>query len=112
MTHRTEQPTVWVVQENSKINIAPAVRYGRLELLLPERSDIILNSKLAVATIRQQLMTYKKGDFILAIGDPAAIGIVTAIVSEISAGRFVMLKWDKQERVYLPVHIDLMLGDN
>lgn len=101
-----QQPTVWVVQENSKINLAPAVRYGNIEFLLDERSDI-LNARAIIPRLRQKLTPYKHGDYVLAIGDPAAIGIVTALVSEISVGRFTMLKWDKQDRLYIPVHVDM-----
>jgi ABC-type sugar transport system substrate-binding protein len=46
-------------------------------------------------------------DYIVCIGDPAAIGIVCALAAQMNGGRFTVLKWDRQEHVYYPVHVDL-----
>ena len=40
-------------------------------------------------------------------GDPAIIGVACSIVSDITSGKFNLLKWDKQERKYYPIHINL-----
>ena len=36
-------------------------------------------------------------------GDPAIIGLSTAIVSDITQGKFNLLKWDRQETRYYPL---------
>ena len=39
-------------------------------------------------------------------GDPAIIGVACSIVSDITHGKFNLLKWDKQERKYYPIEIN------
>jgi len=45
--------------------------------------------------------------FLLLTGDPAIIGVACSIVADITAGKFNLLKWDKQERKYYPIEINL-----
>ena len=40
-------------------------------------------------------------------GDPASIGVACSIVSDITNGKYNVLKWDKQERKYYPIEINL-----
>ena len=40
-------------------------------------------------------------------GDPAIIGVACSIVSDITNGKYNVLKWDKQERKYYPIEINL-----
>jgi len=40
-------------------------------------------------------------------GDPAIIGVACSIVSDITTGKYNLLKWDKQERRYYPIKINL-----
>jgi len=46
-------------------------------------------------------------DYLLLIGDPAIIGVACSIVSDITNGKYKLLKWDKQERKYYPIEINL-----
>ena len=48
-----------------------------------------------------------KQDYLLLTGDPAIIGVACSIVSDITNGKFNLLKWDKQERKYYPIEINL-----
>ena len=43
---------------------------------------------------------YKETDYLLLTGDPAIIGVACSIVSDITNGKYNLLKWDKQERKY------------
>ena len=36
-------------------------------------------------------------------GDPAIIGVTCSIVSDMTNGKYNLLKWDRQEKVYYPV---------
>ena len=60
-------------------------------------------------TIReeQKLKEYTIKDYLLLTGDPAIIGVACSIVSDITNGKYNLLKWDKQERRYYPVEINL-----
>jgi hypothetical protein len=46
-------------------------------------------------------------DYLLLIGDPSAIGIACAVAASKNNGRFKCLKWDKRERRYIPLEVDL-----
>jgi len=40
-------------------------------------------------------------------GDPATIGVICSVVSDMTNGKFKFLKWDRQEKTYYPIEIDL-----
>ena len=110
----THNPIVYVIQEiagtkagNPKINIMGASNYGQFKFLLPEFSQIIFSPGPLVYKLRQGLKNYKKKDYLLLTGDPAIIGVACSIVSDITNGKFNLLKWDKQERKYYPIEINL-----
>ena len=107
-------PTVYVIQEiagtragNPKINIMGAANYGQFKFLLPEFSQMIFSPGPLIYKLRQGLKEYKKKDYLLLTGDPAIIGVACSIVSDITHGKFKLLKWDKQERKYYPIEINL-----
>jgi hypothetical protein len=41
------------------------------------------------------------------IGDPAIIGVSSAIISDTTNGQFKMLKWDRNESRYYPLEFNL-----
>jgi len=43
----------------------------------------------------------------LLTGDPVAIGLACSIAAFYNAGRYTALKWDRRERMYIPVKIDI-----
>ena len=107
-------PIVYVIQEipgtqagNPKINIMGASNYGQFKFLLPEFSQIIFSPGPLVYKLRQGLKNFKKRDYLLLTGDPAIIGVACSIVSDITGGKYNLLKWDKQERKYYPIEINL-----
>ena len=107
-------PTVYVIQEiagtragNPKINIMGAANYGQFKFLLPEFSQMIFSPGPLIYKLRQGLKDYKTRDYLLLTGDPAIIGVACSIVSDITNGKFNLLKWDKQERKYYPIEINL-----
>ena len=106
--------TVYVIQEvagtqagNPKINIVGASSYGQLKFLLPEFSQMIFSPGPLIYKLRQGLKNFKEGDHLLLTGDPALIGVACSIVSDITNGKYNLLKWDKQERKYYPIEINL-----
>ena len=90
-----------------KINIIGATQFGQLKVLLPENSQIILSPSYVITTLRNKLKEYTSKDYLLLTGDPAIIGVACSIVSDTTNGKYKLLKWDKQERRYYPVEIDL-----
>ena len=53
------------------------------------------------------LKDFTTDDYLLLTGDPAIIGVACSIVSDMTNGRYSLLKWDKQERQYYPIEINL-----
>ena len=107
-------PVVYVIQEipgtqagNPKINIMGAANYGQFKFLLPEFSQMIFSPGPLIYKLRQGLKNYAKKDYLLLTGDPAIIGVACSIVSDITHGKYNVLKWDKQERKYYPIEINL-----
>ena len=107
-------PTVYVIQEvagtkagNPKINIMGASNYGQFKFLLPEFSQMIFSPGPLVYKLRQGLKNFTDNDHLLLTGDPALIGVACSIVSDITGGKYKLLKWDKQESKYYPISINL-----
>ena len=92
---------------NPKINIIGAQKYGKFKFLLPEFSQMIFSPGPLVYKLRQGLKDFNENDHLLLTGDPALIGVACSIVSDITNGKYNLLKWDKQERKYYPISINL-----
>jgi len=108
------EPTVHIIQEiagtregKPKINVMGASKYGKFKFLLPEMSQIIFSPGPLVFKLRKGLTNFNKKDYLLLTGDPAIIGVACSIVSDITNGKYNLLKWDKQERRYYPIEINL-----
>jgi hypothetical protein len=99
--------TVFVVQEVPGRNLTPAYKYGELKLLLEARTNLMLGTANVVRELRKPLMDFNDDDYLLLMGDPAAIGLVCAMASHHNQGRFKVLKWDREESMYYPVSMDV-----
>ena len=113
-TIKEGKPTVYVIQEiagtkdgRPKINIMGAAEFGTFKFLLPELSQIIFSPGPLIFKLRRGLQNYRPKDFLLLTGDPAIIGVACSIVSDMTNGKYQLLKWDKQERKYYPIEINL-----
>ena len=113
-SRKVKSPIVYVIQEiagtkdgKPKINILGAAEYGTFKFLLPELSQMIFSPGPLIFKLRKGLKDYSTEDFLLLTGDPAIIGVACSIVADITSGKFNLLKWDKQERKYYPIQINL-----
>ena len=90
-----------------KINIMSASKFGEFKFLLPEFSQIIFSPGPLIFKLRNLFKEYTIKDYLLLTGDPAIIGVACSIVSEFTNGKYNLLKWDKQYRLYYPIEINL-----
>ena len=111
---KISKPTVYVVQEiagtrdgRPKFNIMGAAEYGVLKFLLDERSQMIFSPGPLIFKLKTLVKNFKPTDYLLLTGDPAIIGVVCCLISEQTNGRYNLLKWDRQEKKYYPIEIDL-----
>ena len=107
-------PKVYVIQEiagtkegRPKINILGAAQFGTFKFLLPALSQIIFSPGPLIFKLRKGLKDYRQKDYLLLTGDPAIIGVACSIVSDMTNGKYKLLKWDKQERKYYAIEINL-----
>jgi len=107
-------PIIYVIQEipgtqagSPRINIMSASKYGKFKFLLPEFSQIIFSPGPLIFKLRNLLKNYTIRDYLLLTGDPAIIGVACSIVSDTTNGKYQLLKWDKQDKVYYPIKINL-----
>ena len=110
----TYNSKVYVIQElpgtrsgTPKFNIMGASRYGEIITLLPENSQIIMSPGPLIFKLRKLLKNFTEKDYLLLTGDPALIGVACSIVSDITNGKFSFLKWDRQEKMYYPIKVNL-----
>ena len=108
------EKTVYVIQEipgtkegRPKINIMGAQKFGKIKVLLREDSQMIFSPGPIIFELRKLLKDYTSEDYFLLTGDPAIIGVACSVVSDITHGKYNLLKWDRQERMYYPISINL-----
>ena len=108
------KPKVYVLQElpgtragSPKINIMSASKFGEFKFLLPEFYHSFVSPGPLIFKLRNLLKNYTTKDYLLLTGDPAIIGVACSIVADITNGKFNLLKWDKQDRMYYPIAINL-----
>jgi hypothetical protein len=98
---------VFVVQETMRHNVLPAQQYGELHFLLPPQVQIGFSPGPMISKMRRLLTQFTDEDYLLLIGDPAAMSIAAALASEYNGGKFRFLKWDKREMKYFPIAVNL-----
>ena len=108
MSTTTEHfPLVYVVQEMPNHDIAGAMKFGDPTVLLPSNVQIAFSTVPTVRLLRRKLRSFSDRDFLLLAGDPVAIGLACAVAAAYNSGRFNVLKWDRREKMYIPVKIDI-----
>jgi hypothetical protein len=101
------KPTVFLVQENPYINVLGAADYGDIVVLFESGQQIMFSPQPAIRKLKRKLKDFDDNDYLLMMGDPAAMGISCCIAAEMNRGKFNILKWDKKQQRYYPVSINL-----
>lgn len=101
-------PRVFVLQDDGTKNLVPAMQFGSLEIMLSGRISTYATAPI-IDAIKRALKTFTPHDYLLLIGDPLAIGAATAYASYKNGGIVKVLKWDRQERTYYALTMDLGL---
>ena len=98
--------TVYVLQEMGR-NIRSAEKFGDLKVVLPDNKQIVLSSGPLTFKLKHALKDFNDNDYLLLMGDPAIIAVAGAVVSDVNGGKFKVLKWDRDEKRYYDIEIDL-----
>lgn len=91
---------VFVVQDRGH-NYIPAKAFGELVQVFAADRQVTLFGDDDVNHAREVLFDFRDDDHILAVGDPTLIGICCALAAFMNHGRLKVLKWDRQENIYL-----------
>lgn len=94
-------------QGQPKYNILGAQKYGDIVTLLPEYSQMILSPGPLIHKLRTLLKNITSDDYLLLSGDPAIIGVTCSVVADLTNGKYKLLKWDRQEKTYYPIEVDI-----
>ena len=101
------KPNVFLVQEKPYINVVGAADYGDIVVLFESGQQIRFIPQPAIRKLKRKLKDFNDNDYLLMMGDPAAMGISCCIAAEMNRGKFNILKWDKKQQRYYPVSINL-----
>ena len=97
--------TVYVVQENPKVDVVSANRFGELKALADKREQVHLRPENIINNLKRQLRCFNDDDYLLLLGDPALIGAAMTVASNYNNGNVNVLKWDRIEKMYYPVKL-------
>lgn len=111
-------PKVYVVQTPTKMDpqlgkvpkfdVSTAAHYGELVHVFGERNISREVHQLSYDYMLQVVGDMTDHDFLLPLGDPVVIALVTAAaLSNPELGKLQLLKWNRQEDRYLPVLVQL-----
>lgn len=87
-------------------DFSPALHFGILVPLLTS-SKMSLSPQPMIHDLKRKLAGFCDDDYLLAVGDPKAIGIATAIAAHMNRGIVKILSWDRRERQYLCVEYNI-----
>ena len=98
---------VYLIHETGLHNFTPAKKFGEITVLLPPRHQVGFDPTWSIEKLKEGLKWCSPKDYIILAGDPALIGMAVAIAANFCDGQINLLKWDKQEKVYIPIKCDL-----
>ena len=104
---------VWREHENPekagkpKVDITPALKYGQIKIMFPRLKQMQFSPGPMVMEIKKSLKDFTPDDYLLLYGDPAIIGVVCAVVSDITNGKFKLLKFDRRQFSYYPIELNI-----
>ena len=108
------EPIVYLLQEvpgtklgRPKFNIIGAQKFGKIEVLLREDTQIVRSPGPITYQLRRLLKDFKDKDYLLLSGDPKVIGLSIAVACDINNGKYKTLTWDKQEKMYYSTEFNI-----
>lgn len=105
-----QQPTRYDHDAGRRVNvhdISSASVFGEITSPLFPHFGASYLTQHDVHEVRKLLKDYSDDDCILALGDPAAIGLSIALASEINRGKFNVLRWDRNRSEYIKLSFDI-----
>ena len=89
------------------LDYSKAKIFGEVIFLFEGQKQVVMSPQPTIRKLKSMLKNITDTDYILLVGDPALIGLTTSVVSYILNGRYNMLKYDRLERDYFPIRVDI-----
>jgi len=109
--------TVYAVQEPCsykdgqwvpRVNIYSAEPYGEVQKLVKaSHIHAALLPQRTLRAMRRELKDFSDDDYLLPVGDVSLVAMATAVALEVNRGRAKLLRWNRDERRYDVVAIDM-----
>lgn len=110
------EPKVFIVMDNGKYDLSPALKYGApVRLFVNSFYPDSVNSRVprVMHYLRQTLEKFNPDeDFLLLIGDPALIAMVMGVLIMMGKTKVKMLKYDRRGVDYYKIEVDFAEGLN
>lgn len=88
----------------SAVDLNPATKFGELDILVPLDGTRDIHEEIGI--IRDGLSEIKRGDFIVAVGDPILIAAAIAYACDM-LGEVRVLRWDRISKRYSVLEVVL-----
>lgn len=100
---------VFVTQDNGQHNLFPALQHGELTVFTRHDMPVLYDEINRYDGWLDRLANWVSDfnpdtDSMLLLGDPVVIAATSAILGTF-CDQFTVLKWDRQEKVYIPVRL-------
>jgi len=89
------------------LDYSQAERFGEVIFLFDGSKQVVMSPQPTIRKLKSLLKGFKDNDYLLLVGDPALIGLTCSVVSSITSGRYNMLKYDRLEKDYFPIRVDI-----
>ena len=112
----SEKSKVYVIQNVMRkhpdgtiraLDYKQAERFGEIVFLFDGQKQVVMSPQPTIRKLKSLLKGFKDNDYLLLVGDPALIGLTCSVVSSITSGRYNMLKYDRLEKDYFPIRVDI-----
>ena len=89
------------------LDYSQAERFGEVVFLFDGNKQVVMSQQPTIRKLKTVLKDFSDNDYLLLVGDPALIGLTTSVLVTISNGRYNMLKYDRIEKDYFPIRVDI-----
>lgn len=89
------------------LDYSQAERFGEIVYLFDGNKQVVMSPQPTIRKLKSVLKDFNDNDYLLLVGDPALIGLTTSVLVTISNGRYNMLKYDRIEKDYFPIRVDI-----
>jgi len=114
--------TVYVIQNQrqldeqsgeyvDKFDLSPAKKFGEIQCILSPTAKPFINPTI-IREIHDKLSSFRDDDYLILIGNPALIGMATAIAAWYNSGNVKLLQWNKPQKGYIPIIVENLFSED